>query len=65
MAYKQAIRLTLTSQTPIFGTGILKRWTGAAWVKALLKIYTGGSWTAKPMKRWNGSSWVAIDTTGA
>jgi len=43
--------------------GILKRWTGSAWVKALLKVYLG-TWLAKPLKRWTGTEWVAVDTSG-
>lgn len=44
--------------------GILKRWTGAAWVKEPLQTYLGGSWQSKPLKRWSGASWLLIDTTG-
>jgi len=44
--------------------GILKRWTGAAWVKAKLKTYLAGSWQTKPLKRWDGSAWKLVDTTG-
>ncbi len=44
--------------------GILKRWTGAAWVKEPLKTYLVSSWQAKPLKRWDGSEWKLIDTTG-
>jgi hypothetical protein len=43
--------------------GILKRWTGAIWERALLKVYTG-SFEAKPVKRWDGSNWLEIDATG-
>lgn len=44
--------------------GILKRWTGAAWIKEPLKTYLAGSWQSKPLKRWDGSQWKEIDTTG-
>lgn len=43
--------------------GILKRWTGSAWVKAKLLVYTG-SWQPKPLKYYDGSGWKLIDTTG-
>ena len=41
--------------------GVLKRWTGAAWIKAVLKVFLG-SWQSKPLKRWNGSQWVLVET---
>ena len=44
--------------------GILKGYTGAAWVKEPLEVYTGGSSQAKPLKRWDGGSWITVDTTG-
>ena len=44
--------------------GILKRWTGSAWVKAKLKVYTGGLWIAKTLNFWDGSQWKKIDTNG-
>lgn len=44
--------------------GILKRWTGAAWVKSKLKVWLGGSWIEKALKRWDGSEWRPVDTTG-
>jgi len=43
--------------------GILKRWTGSAWIKEPLKVF-GGSWQSKRLKRWNGTGWKEIDTTG-
>lgn len=43
--------------------GILKRWTGLAWVKEPLKVYTG-SWVSKPLKVWDGLIWQSIDITG-
>ena len=45
-------------------SGILKRWTGATWVKEPLQTFLAGSWQSKPLKRWDGSSWKLIDTTG-
>jgi len=46
-------------------SGVLKRYTGATWVKAKLKACANGStFEAKPLKRWNGSAWVTVDTTG-
>jgi hypothetical protein len=44
--------------------GILKRWTGAAWVKEPLKRWTGSTWVAATLKRWTGTAWVAVDATG-
>jgi len=44
--------------------GILKRWTGAAWVKAALKRWTGATWVAATLKRWTGTEWVLVDATG-
>ena len=45
--------------------GILKRWSGATWMKEPLKIFLQDSWQLKPLKRWDGTDWVIIDTTGA
>jgi hypothetical protein len=42
---------------------ILKRWTGAEWVKSKLMVYNG-TWQAKKLKRWNGSAWKEVDATG-
>jgi hypothetical protein len=44
--------------------GILKRWTGASWVKAKLKVYNGALFAAKTTKRWDGAAWKEIDVTG-
>ena len=44
--------------------GILKRWTGGAWVKEPLKRWTGAAWVAATLKRWDGSEWKLVDTTG-
>jgi len=49
---------------PVPYYGILKRWTGGAWVKALLRYWTGSTWTAAVLKRWTGSEWVLVDATG-
>lgn len=43
---------------------IIKRWTGATWVKAKLMAYVGGSWVAKPLKVFLGGSWKTVDATG-
>lgn len=45
--------------------GVLKRWTGAAWVPEPLKTWLGGTWQAKPLKRRDGSQWLLVNTTGA
>jgi hypothetical protein len=44
--------------------GILKRWTGAAWIKEPLKRWTGSAWIAATLKRWTGTAWVTVDATG-
>lgn len=44
--------------------GILRRWTGSAWVKAQLKTYLAGSWQDKPLYVWTGSTWGLVDTGG-
>ena len=49
--------------TSVYGA-ILKRWTGAAWVKEPLKVYVGGSWQTKPLKVYKSGSWQTVDTTG-
>lgn len=43
---------------------ILKRWTGAAWVKAKLLTWTGSAWVAKALKAWSGTGWLTVDVTG-
>jgi hypothetical protein len=43
--------------------GILKCWTGAAWVAKTLKVWSGAAWAAKPLKRWDGSSWKLVQTS--
>jgi hypothetical protein len=44
--------------------GILKRWTGTAWINAKLKTYIGSLFVAKPLRRWDGTSWKLVDTSG-
>ena len=44
--------------------GILKRWTGAAWIKEPLRRWTGAAWVAAVLKRWDGAAWKLVDTTG-
>jgi hypothetical protein len=44
--------------------GILKRWTGAAWIKEPVKTWLADSWQSKSLKRWTGADWLLIDTTG-
>lgn len=45
-------------------SGILKRWTGAAWTKAKLLRYNGAGWVAAKLMRWTGAAWVEVDATG-
>lgn len=40
--------------------GVLKYWTGSAWVKKPIKTYTS-SFVSKPLKAWSGSAWELID----
>lgn len=44
--------------------GILKIWTGVAWIAKCLKVYLGGSWQQKPLKRWDGSGWLEVNADG-
>jgi hypothetical protein len=44
--------------------GILKRWTGTAWVKAKLEVYDGATFTSKKLKRWTGTDWAEVDAEG-
>jgi hypothetical protein len=44
--------------------GILKRWNGSSWVKALLKVYLSGSWQGKILKRWTGTEWLPVEAFG-
>ena len=65
MAYKEAIRLTIDYESPPPASGgILKRWNGSSWVKALLKVYLSGSWQVKTLRRWTGTEWLAIESSG-
>lgn len=50
----------LTDQLPDEYYGILKRWTGTAWVISALKTYTNNTWQSKPIKMWNGTEWANI-----
>jgi hypothetical protein len=43
--------------------GVLKRWTGSAWVKAKLYVYQG-SWVQKALRIWTGLGWGEVDATG-
>lgn len=45
-------------------SGVLKRWTGASWIKEPLKRWTGAAWVPAVLKRWTGTEWVQVDTTG-
>ena len=42
---------------PVSG-GLIKVWTGLAWVLKPIKVWTGLAWIQKPLKRWTGSAWV-------
>ena len=56
--------INLETPTPGGFYGILKRWTGSAWVKEPLKRYNGATWVDAVLKRWTGSAWGLVDTTG-
>jgi hypothetical protein len=46
---------------------ILKRWTGAAWVKALLKRWSGAAWKDQDdeqLKYYDGAAWKDVDAGG-
>jgi hypothetical protein len=69
-----AVDFSTSSYTlPVFNTidfellttyhGVLKRYTGASWVKAKLKVYST-SFTIKKLKRWTGTEWVEVDAAG-
>lgn len=53
------------SVPPIVATffGILRRWTGTIWERALLKAFVG-SFTPKPLMLWDGVEWQEIDAEG-
>jgi hypothetical protein len=63
MAYRSATRMYFDDPPPETG-GVLKRWNGAAWVKALLKTYVAGTWQSKPMKVWLNGQWRNVDVSG-
>jgi hypothetical protein len=44
--------------------GILKRWSGSAFVKEPLKVFMGENWQGKPLKRWSGTAWLQVDIVG-
>jgi len=47
------------------GEGVLKRWNGAAWVKAkLLNRTSGAAWESRPISRWTGTGWTDVDGLG-
>lgn len=42
-----------------FGAGgLVKVWSGAAFVAKPVKVWTGAAWVQKPLKRWSGAAWV-------
>ena len=43
---------------PPAGSGLIKVWSGSAWVEKPVKVWTGSAWVTKPLKRWNGTAWV-------
>jgi hypothetical protein len=49
---------TTTSTGGGASTGLIKVWTGSAWVEKPVKVWTGSAWVAKPLKVWNGTAWV-------
>ena len=62
--FTKSLYLTpLVPSPPATYGAILKRWTGAAWVKAKLQTYTG-SWISKPLKVFKAGSWQLVDITG-
>jgi hypothetical protein len=38
--------------------GLIKVWSGSAWVDKPVKVWTGAAWVQKPVKVWSGSAWV-------
>lgn len=38
--------------------GLIKVWTGSAWVEKPVKVWTGSAWVQKPVKFWSGSAWI-------
>jgi hypothetical protein len=49
---------TASGDAPVSG-GLIKVWTGPAWVLKPIKVWTGLAWIQKPLKRWTGSAWVS------
>lgn len=47
-----------------FGSGTLKYWNNAAWVKAKTMARVSGSWQSRPIKCWDGTEWVGVDGLG-
>jgi hypothetical protein len=43
---------------PPSGGGLIKVWTGSAWVEKPVKFWSGSAWVEKPVKFWSGSAWV-------
>lgn len=41
------------------GAGLIKVWTGAAWVEKPVKYWTGSAWVTKPVKFWTGAAFVS------
>lgn len=58
------LRNLLAAEAAATYYGVLKRWTGAAWVKAKLMVRQSGAWVAAKLKRRSGSDWLLIDTGG-
>jgi len=56
----------LTLENVVVGAffGVLRRWTGSAWVKAKLMRYNGASWVPAILKWWDGAQWKEADATG-
>ena len=44
--------------------GILKRWTGAAWVKTKIQARVGEAWVEPALKYYDGADWLDVDNTG-
>jgi len=53
------VTYTLTGQLTNITTarGLIKVWTGSAWVLKPLKVWNGTAWVTKPIKIWNGTTW--------
>jgi hypothetical protein len=43
---------------PPAGGGLVKVWSGSAWIEKPVKVWTGAAWATKPLKSWDGSAWV-------